>query len=665
MPTTRSAFDPSWITLAGVLAVLLAYSPAVAGFFFADDETYVRDNVTLRSIPLSRPWELVTSRTNPQEYLPVRDLSYRIDMALFGSDPVGYHLHNLLLYALCCLAAWHAAQALLRILDGRGERPSLGHPPSRARSFRPWAAALATLLFAVHPAHVEAVAWISGRKDLLAGLFSILALDQFARAILPERPIAFRLVLSNLCFALAVLSKSAVVALPGALALLALARFHRPEAPWASGARAIPLVLPALLIGVGAVALHATVGESTRIGLSGEGGELSSLGVSLDRAIRVLGGHAAIALAPVEPRLTYGLYAPGSPGAAAALLGIACVVGGAVAAVQTVRRRSTLAFGLAFFPVMLLPVLQLLPFTTWSMLSDRFVFLPVLGVALAVAVVLSRREPRIRAGVAGLLVIAGLGGTAVRALHWSSEERLWTTNAEASPRYHYAQFLLIDELLLPGVRLEEAAATASRVAHERARGDLQAYVRLHAAFLSPSTPGNHAAVTALEGFVARLRQSQEAADPRDVAHHLLVRRLNENAATYYMTLLRREPDNAGLRFNLGLLLSRLGMREVAALSFRRAAGSDAFDAVNRARAWYQLGLTLRQLDRDDEAVEAFEKAMATDPRQWRAAYQLAVLLHERGDHTRSRAVLHEFRDRALRAGVPTETVGQLVAEAAR
>jgi tetratricopeptide (TPR) repeat protein len=107
------------------------------------------------------------------------------------------------------------------------------------------------------------------------------------------------------------------------------------------------------------------------------------------------------------------------------------------------------------------------------------------------------------------------------------------------------------------------------------------------------------------------------------------------------------------------------MREVAALSFRRAAGSDAFDAVNRARAWYQLGLTLRQLDRDDEAVEAFEKAMATDPRQWRAAYQLAVLLHERGDHTRSRAVLHEFRDRALRAGVPTETVGQLVAEAAR
>jgi hypothetical protein len=93
----------------------------------------------------------------------------------FGNDPTGYHLHNLALYALACFLVWKMALVLAAFS---------GQERERAEPF----AAIVTVLFAVHPAHVEAVTWNSGRKDILAGVLLLVAWLAWAHSLAGTAP---------------------------------------------------------------------------------------------------------------------------------------------------------------------------------------------------------------------------------------------------------------------------------------------------------------------------------------------------------------------------------------------------------------------------------------------------------------------------------------------
>ena len=83
--------------MAALALAFVAYTPMTGGDFFSDDFVYVVGNQALHSTPLWEVWQFFGQRTNPYEFLPIRDLSYRLDLALFGLDPTGYKWHNLLL----------------------------------------------------------------------------------------------------------------------------------------------------------------------------------------------------------------------------------------------------------------------------------------------------------------------------------------------------------------------------------------------------------------------------------------------------------------------------------------------------------------------------------------------------------------------------------------
>ena len=93
-------------SLIGVAALL----PGVKGPFFADDLQYIVRNQGLIELDLYDLAGFFSGKASKLDYLPVRDMSYRLDLELFGSNPYGFHLHNLLLYLLCCLAAWFATR---------------------------------------------------------------------------------------------------------------------------------------------------------------------------------------------------------------------------------------------------------------------------------------------------------------------------------------------------------------------------------------------------------------------------------------------------------------------------------------------------------------------------------------------------------------------------
>ena len=184
--------------LALVVAVVAVYAQ-VRGheFLIYDDPDYVVDNANLR---LAFGWESVRaafSRPYRGNWAPLTSLSLRLDYALYGLAPAGYLLTNVGLHALATVALY---LAFARLTNARGR------------------SAFVAGVFALHPLHVESVAWISERKDVLSGLF--FALGLYGYAAYSERPGAGRYAFVLLCMLLGLLAKATLVTFPCVLLLL-------------------------------------------------------------------------------------------------------------------------------------------------------------------------------------------------------------------------------------------------------------------------------------------------------------------------------------------------------------------------------------------------------------------------------------------------------------
>lgn len=207
--------------IALVLLALAAYAPALNGDFLWDDTDFVTENATLRSLEgLKNIW--IHPRSNLQ-YFPLTFTSFWIEYHLWGLKSFWYHLNNVLLHGLNGWLLW-------RLL----------------RRWRVAGAWFAAALFVLHPTHVESVAWITERKDVLSGFFALLALlSWFDRAKDKEwKSLAVALV----WFACSLLSKTSTTPLPGVMLL---------GAWWQNGrssrrdlARSIPFFLLSLAIGL-------------------------------------------------------------------------------------------------------------------------------------------------------------------------------------------------------------------------------------------------------------------------------------------------------------------------------------------------------------------------------------------------------------------------------
>ena len=198
-PHPSKSMFRQWAIAVGILAATIAaYLPAVRCGFIWDDDDYVVENKTLRSTEgLKRIWSEVGA--TPQ-YYPAVHTTYWIEYHLWGNHPAGYHLVNILLHALNAILLWKILQYL--------QIPG---------------ALLAGLLFALHPVHVESVAWITERKNTLSGLFYLLAAWSYLRYTLnsgdKKQPL-WLYILSLLLFTAALLSKSVTATLPAALLLI-------------------------------------------------------------------------------------------------------------------------------------------------------------------------------------------------------------------------------------------------------------------------------------------------------------------------------------------------------------------------------------------------------------------------------------------------------------
>jgi protein O-mannosyl-transferase len=349
---------------------------------------------------------------------PVRSASYALDHGLWGLDPFGYHLTNVVIHGLTVLA--------LGILVWR-----LG---GRARL-----AALAAALFALHPVGTEAVSYISGRRDLLAALFSLLSLTAYLS--FRARGGVVRLALSLGLLLAGIYSHESAAALPAVLVLLelCLAARRQPGAGLLTCARA--LLHPRLAIPLGGV-LVLVLGIATwkvvAVNISGRhelwGG---SLPAHLANALRMHALYLKQVVWPLELVADYSadafpisrsLLEPRALAAAALVLGVLGI------ALASWRRAPLLATATLGYFIMLLPSSQIV--VHHELVAEHRLYLSMAGFCVLVAAGLDRlirTRGRLAWGLVAVLLLSYLALTNNRNLDWRSEETLWSRTVAQVP----------------------------------------------------------------------------------------------------------------------------------------------------------------------------------------------------------------------------------------
>ena len=426
---------PAWraAPLALALVTAVVFAPVLrAGFVDWDDPINFLENPYYRGLGWRQLRWMLTANVMGH-WIPVTWLTLGADFAVWGMNPFGYHLTNLLLHSASAALFYFVSQRLLGLAM-----------PAASPGILSLGAAVAALYFAVHPLRVESVAWITERRDLTSGLFFLLTILAYLKA--HERPPAVRAVwrLAALgAAALALASKSIVMGLPLVLLILdayPLGRLGPRVRDWSS-AQAWPVwreKIPFALLAVGTAAaaylVQRSTGYLTPADPSGRIGVVAyNVWFHIWKTVAPLNLGPIYELPPrVNPlELPYLLSAAG---------GLAIT-----AAVWLLRRRWPAGLAIwAFYLVMLAPVTGIVH-TGNHLGADRNTYVPCMGFALlvgalAVTVVLAWRRGVLRAPIVAMALgvvaiwIGGLALTArVQSFVWHDSETLWRYAIEVDP----------------------------------------------------------------------------------------------------------------------------------------------------------------------------------------------------------------------------------------
>ncbi|MCZ6805558.1 MAG: tetratricopeptide repeat protein [Deltaproteobacteria bacterium] len=558
---------PAWV---GVLGMLLYLSSTGYGLIRYDDPWLIRDNALLHRLTwdgVSRVFFDLSVEQRLQlgaEYLPVRDFSVMLDFAIWGDWFAGHHITQVLLYAgLCALAA----TLVLELFTNR--------------ALAWWVGAA----FALHPVHVEAVAWLSERKGVLGGLLF------FGAACLGVRYLRVgsvaRLVGCLVLFAASVLAKGHMLAGAAALAMCALwcadtSSRHR----WALGSSAF--IVGALVF----VPIY-LAGQSVGMVQPYHGGSLlQTLALFCTvhgkyLLLMMLGGPYSIAY-PVGPEFAnFLLWVLGQ----AALLVFAFF---AIRAFFRSSRRNAANFGLGWWLVFLAPVSHVV-FPLQNLLADRYLLVGSWGLLLVFGVGLVRLPSR-TTWILGLSwLVASTVWSVTQLSHWESSRAVRLHAVSVHPSH-----------------VESWHRLASQAEEEGKYDEAEVYIE------------------------RGLEHSAFAVDRWRLYHRraLILRKQGSvDEAIHWMRFAASQPEAHKAYANLGLLLARRGDVEDGLEQVRKACEYQPRSAHNQ-RAH---GIVALQASEVDEACDAFAEARSLEPFNADNHFNVGLCELRRGDEKASNA----------------------------
>jgi hypothetical protein len=457
-----NASPRDWQALHNTLILLLllsfcVYLPTILHYAFADDDIYLAYmNQFLREAPWTDLYKLFLKPQNPWEFLPLRDFTYWLDFRLYGDETSGFHVTNLIWYAASGVASFVLFRELILLC-----RPAWS---DRANVL----SLCGLVLFVVHPAHVEVAAWIASRKDLIAGTLGCLALALLTRAIRRDW-ICSEIFLSALLLFLACFGKAA--AMTNILLVSILIGVGHEASPAISKTRKISIMLMFWLVTVVVYLIHLNVGQSTGILIENHPGVL----VMIERASRILTALIGILLFPYPLRFYYDVYLLGDwhwlVSASAVLFLLFSIF-------SMLRKRSLWSFGVALMLSPMVIYLQLLPFTTWSLASERFVFVSVAGLVIVLIDFFARlNNPKLIGWIVLSIVLPSALTVWSRIDDWGGgRAALLDYEYKLQPDFHNAIRDRIGFTLLPEMRYIEAQQLAHKLQRPYATDGLLALI---------------------------------------------------------------------------------------------------------------------------------------------------------------------------------------------
>jgi tetratricopeptide (TPR) repeat protein len=635
-----------------VICVLLVLLPAVIylqvgahEFSIYDDSEYVTENLTVNSGFTLEGffWAFTTKQAG--NWHPLTWLSHMLDCQLFGPSAGAHHLVNLF---------FHLANTVLLFLALQWM--------TEAR----WRSAFVAVLFALHPLHVESVAWIAERKDVLSTFFWFLTLMAYVHYT--ERPGGMRYLLVVLAFALGLMAKPMLVTLPLTLLLLDFwplgrtpywqkddpfpqtieterkrqkkkrkksVKDERAAFPWPLAYEKIPLLVLTALSCL--LTLHAQ--KYSMIPLE----RLPFY----ERVTNALFSYVRYILKMLWP-LDLAPFYPHSPWPVWAVAAAAILISGVtILAIRKIRPLPYVAVGWFWYLGTLFPVIGIVQVGGQAM-ADRYTYVPLIGLFIILAWgIYDLAEKKHLRGIAlavpaGILIAVLMVMTWLQVQRWRDSVTLFSHAVAVTENNYKAHSLLAIALMFQGKLDEAYQHTKESLRIQPLSADL--YIQngnillemgkseeakenyRRAIQLDPNNASAHynlGVVLHLDGNMERaIDEYQRAIKLRDthfpahmkLAEVLTEKRRLEDALRTYARAAALQPRTAEIYYNMGNILIAQGRLDEAVTQFDRAVRFKP----DYARAHNNLGSTLLQQKKLDEAIAHFEEAVRLDP-----GYQLA------------------------------------------
>jgi tetratricopeptide (TPR) repeat protein len=600
-----------------LLAVVAAYHPAWHGTLLWDDDGHLT-RAELRS--WTGLWRIWFELGATQQYYPLVHSAFWLQSRLWGDAFFGYHLVNMLLHGLSAFLLG----AVLRRLSVPG-------------------AALAAVIFALHPVQVESVAWMTELKNTLSGVFYLSAALAYLRFVAERTARHYWLALA--LFACALLSKTVTATLPAAL--LVVLWWKRGALDWR---RDVGPLLPFFALGAVGGLTTAWV-ERTFIGAFGADFALTPIERVLV-AGRALFFYAGKVVWPANLIFIYPRWSVSQTAWWQYLYPLAAA--GTLAALWTWRRRSRAPLAAAlFFAVTLGPALgffNVYPFR-YSYVADHFQYLACIGIivlASAAIVTVVRALGPSRPRSAELLVTVAVGIllaslTTMQAGQYVDAETLYARTLDRNPRCWLCHENLGVLALARTPPARQEAIARFREALEINPNDPQVHNNLGTTLME---------LGRLDEAVAEHRLAIRFAPGYAEAYGNLGAALQklgrlEEAADAYRNALDIKPGLAVSRMNLAVVLQQLNKPEEASAELRQAAKThESTPATASAASYAQLGEAAAATGRVDEAIAHFREALRVGPPSSTIRVRFAIVLWHAGRLQEAESELRQ----ALQAG---------------
>ncbi len=599
--------------------VAIAFTPSLQNNFVDwDDRQNIEENDAFRGLSFGHiRWMFTT--TFGGHYQPLTWLSFALDHEVWGLNPTGYHVTNIVLHAVTAVGFFFVAVRLLAL----GLKPRKGVPVL-------FGALVAALVFAVHPLRVESVAWATERRDVLSGMWLMLTVVLYLRAVtaVNERAYRTRLGLSLACFVLSLLSKAAGITLP--LVLLVIDAY--PLRRWGGSSNDVNrAVWRRVLAEKSLFLVPAVLAAGAALLAQGQTGALRSLdehsiGLRIGQAFHGIMFYVTKTVWPANLSPLYEqdptARALDWPNVAAAVLVIAVTL----LCWLLRRKRPALLAAWGVYIALLLPVLGLAQ-SGPQVVADRYSYLScmtwavLIGAAVALMWVGSRTRGRVVLTTALALVVAALTVAARDQTRvWRDSRTLWTTVIERGGSRGLAHANLA--VVLNSAEQYPAACEHAQTALKTLPGNRTAHIALGRCSLALDdliTAERHYE-TALD--IAATMGRVDAATMLGLA--IVKTRLGkpDQAERLYRAIVSAEPSTPAWHFNLAGFLASRGRTAEAKECLTQTLQLDP----DYADARFRLGV-LHAGDLDFErAVATFEEGLDRDPKHALLGAKLAWVL---------------------------------------